>query len=70
MEYFNLNFNVSFKITLEQYICAFSWINKERDNIKMHGKTVKSDIYFYIVKRRFYIVCLNNYMFRSLFRLS
>jgi len=26
---------------MEQSSCAFSWINKRRDNIKMHGKTVK-----------------------------
>jgi len=26
---FNINFNVSFKIPLEQSNCAFSWINKK-----------------------------------------
>jgi len=38
---FNVNFNVSFNIFLEQSSCAFSWINKRRDNIKMQGRTVK-----------------------------
>jgi len=40
-EHFNVNFNVRFDIFLEQSSCVFSWINKRRDNIKMHGKTVK-----------------------------
>jgi len=40
-ENFDINFNVSFIIFLEQSGFAFSWINKRLDNIKMHGKTVK-----------------------------
>ena len=36
-----MNFNVSFKIFLEDSVCAYSWINKRLDNIKMHGTTVK-----------------------------
>jgi len=40
-KHFNVNFNVTFNIFLEQSSCAFSWINKGRDNIKMHGKTAK-----------------------------
>jgi hypothetical protein len=34
-------FNVSFNILSEQFNCAFSWINKRLDNIKMHGTNVK-----------------------------
>ena len=44
-EHFNVNFNVSFNIFLEQSSCAFGWINKGRDNIKMHGKTVKKELF-------------------------
>jgi len=40
-EHFNVNFNVRFNNFLEQSSCAFSWINRRRDNIKMHGKTAK-----------------------------
>ena len=36
-----MSFNVSFNIFLEQSDCAFSWISKRRNYIKMHGKTVK-----------------------------
>jgi hypothetical protein len=36
-----VNFNVSFNVLLEQFNCAFSWINKGRDNIKMHGTNVR-----------------------------
>jgi len=39
-EHFNVNFNASLNNFLEQSSCAFSWINKRRDNIKMRGKTV------------------------------
>ena len=38
-----LNVNVSFDIFLEQSSCAFGWMNKRRDNIKMHGKIVKKE---------------------------
>jgi len=34
-------FNVTFNNFLEQSSCAFSWTNKRRDNIKMHGRTVQ-----------------------------
>jgi len=37
----NVNFNVNFNIFLEQSSCAFSWINKRRDNSKKHCGTVK-----------------------------
>jgi len=36
-----MNFNVNFNSFLEHSSCAFSWINKRRNNVKMHGKTVK-----------------------------
>ena len=41
-EYFNVNFNVSFNIFLENSSCAVSWKNKRFDSIKMHGTTVKT----------------------------
>jgi hypothetical protein len=37
---FNVNFNVSFDILLEQFNCAFRWINKGLDNVKMDGTNV------------------------------
>jgi hypothetical protein len=40
---FNVNFNVSFNIILEQFNCAFSWIDKGLDNIKLHGTNVKME---------------------------
>jgi len=42
--YFNVNFTVSFENFLEQSICAFSWINKRYDDIKMRGKTMKKTL--------------------------
>ena len=40
-EHFNVNFDVSFNIFVQQSSCAFRWINKRHDNIKIHDKTVK-----------------------------
>ena len=40
--------NVSFNSFLEQCICAFSSINKRRDIIKMHSKTVKKSVEVFI----------------------
>ena len=36
---------------LEQYNCAFNWVNKRSDNIKMHGDTVKKNRNCCIVKQ-------------------
>jgi hypothetical protein len=42
---FNVNFNISFNILLDQYNCAFSWINKEPDNINLHETNVKKSFF-------------------------
>ena len=53
---FNINFNVSFNIFLEQSSCAFIWANERRDTIKLHGGTVK------IVCNRAFVVHHNRNM--------
>ena len=40
----NVNFNISFYIPLEQSSCAFSWISKRLDSIKLHGTTEENNI--------------------------